>query len=57
MRSKFVRLTLSHYWRKSNFRVTSRAENFYAEWRARNGAMNVLREGDDLPPEYLLQAI
>jgi Protein of unknown function (DUF2851) len=57
MRSKFERLTLSDYWRKSNSRVTSRAENFYAEWRARNGAMNVLREGNDLPPEHLLQAV
>jgi hypothetical protein len=57
MRSKFVRLTLHDNWRKSNFRVTSRMENFYSEWRARVGSVKVLREGNDLPPEHLLQAI
>ncbi|MGA2180190.1 MAG: DUF2851 family protein [Verrucomicrobiota bacterium] len=32
-------------------------ENFYADWRPRFGAGNVLRDENDLPPERLLQAI
>jgi hypothetical protein len=54
---KICSLDIEPLLAQKQFRVTSRAENFYAEWRARNGTMNVLREGDDLPPEYLLQAI
>ena len=33
------------------------AENFYADWRPRFGAGNVLRDENDPPPERLLQAI
>ncbi|MGD0745418.1 MAG: DUF2851 family protein [Verrucomicrobiota bacterium] len=33
------------------------AENFYAEWRLRCGAANVLRDEKDTPPERLLQAV
>jgi hypothetical protein len=33
------------------------AENFYALWRARLGAGNVLRDENDLPTERLLQAV
>jgi hypothetical protein len=33
------------------------AENFYAVWRLRCGAANVLRDQNDLPPERLLQAV
>jgi hypothetical protein len=33
------------------------AENFYADWRRRWGAVNVLRDGNDSPPERLLQAV
>ena len=33
------------------------AENFYADWRSRFGAGNVLRDENDPPPERLLQAI
>ena len=32
-------------------------ENFYADWRPRFGAGNVLRDENDPPPERLLQAI
>ena len=32
-------------------------ENFYADWRARFGVTNVLRDENDPPPEHLLQAI
>lgn len=32
-------------------------ENFYADWRPRFGAGNVLRDKNDPPPERLLQAI
>ena len=33
------------------------AENFYADWRRRCGAVNVLRDENDSPPESLLQAV
>jgi hypothetical protein len=33
------------------------AENFYADWRLRCGAANVLRDENDSPPERLLQAV
>ena len=35
----------------------SRVENFYAVWRERCRAVNVLRDGSSHPPEKLLQAI
>ncbi len=34
-----------------------RAENFYAVWRERCRAVNVLRDGGSVPPEKLLQAV
>src|ERR1035438_6839803 len=37
--------------------MNSRAENFYAVWRARCRAVNVLRDGGSVPPEKLLQAV
>jgi hypothetical protein len=37
--------------------VSPPAENFYADWRPRFGAGNVLRDENDPPPERLLQAI
>ena len=33
------------------------ADNFYADWRLRCGAANVLRDENDSPPERLLQAV
>jgi hypothetical protein len=33
------------------------AENFYADWRRRCGAVNFLRDEDNSPPERLLQAV
>ena len=33
------------------------AENFYADWRSRSGARQVLHDENDPPPERLLQAI
>jgi len=33
------------------------AQNFYADWRLRYGAANVLRDANDTPPERLLQAV
>ena len=50
-------LTLPGRWRKSNFKMFPPAENFYALWRARLGAVNVLRDENDLPAERLLQAV
>ncbi len=35
----------------------SRADNFYAVWRERCRAVNVLRDGASVPPEKLLQAV
>ncbi len=37
--------------------MTSRADNFYAAWRERCRAVNVLRDGGSTPPEKLLQAV
>ena len=37
--------------------VSPSPSNFYAEWRARAGLVPALREGDDAPPERLLQAV
>ena len=37
--------------------VNSRTENFYAVWRERCRAVNVLRDGGSTPPEKLLQAV
>jgi len=37
--------------------VSPPPENFYADWRPRFGAGNVLRDENDPPPERLLQAI
>jgi hypothetical protein len=37
--------------------VSPPPENFYADWRPRLGAGNVLRDENDPPPERLLQAI
>lgn len=31
--------------------------NFYAQWRLHSGVANVLRDGRDIPPERLLQAV
>ena len=36
--------------------MNSRAENFYAVWRERCRAVNLLRDGGSTPPEKLLQA-
>ena len=37
--------------------MNSRADNFYAVWREQCRAVNVLRDGDSVPPEKLLQAV
>jgi len=37
--------------------VSPPPENFYADWRLRFGAANILRDENDPPPERLLQAI
>ena len=43
--------------RAKNCGVHSRADNFYAVWRERCRAVNVLRDGASVPPEKLLQAV
>jgi hypothetical protein len=42
---------------QKQWRVFPLAENFYADWRLRCGAANVLRDEDDSPPERLVQAV
>ena len=37
--------------------MNSRAENFYAAWRERCRAVNLLHDGGTVPPEKLLQAV
>jgi Protein of unknown function (DUF2851) len=37
--------------------VSPPADNFYADWRSRSGAAQVLHDENDPPPERLLQAI
>ncbi len=37
--------------------MNSRAENFYAVWRERCRAVNILRDGASTPPEKLLQTV
>jgi hypothetical protein len=48
---------LRHHRRKSNFKMFPLSGNFYAAWRARVGAENVLRDENIVPDERLLQAI
>jgi hypothetical protein len=43
--------------RKTNYKVSTLQDSFYARWRVRCGAVMVLREDQDSPPERLLQAI
>jgi hypothetical protein len=50
-------LTLPPCPRKSNFKVPPPFENFYAVWRKPPGAVNLLRDANDMPPERLLQSI
>jgi Protein of unknown function (DUF2851) len=52
-----VDLTLCHHRRKSNFKMLPPPGDFYATWRTRIGAVNALRDENDLPVERLLQAI
>jgi hypothetical protein len=52
----FAVLTLGSNRAKDSV-VNSRAENFYAAWRERCRAVNVLRDGGSVPPEKLLQAV
>ena len=42
---------------QKQWRVFPLTENFYADWRLRCGAANVLRDENDSPPERLLQAV
>jgi hypothetical protein len=42
---------------QKQWRVFPLAQNFYADWRLRYGAANVLRDESDSPPERLLQAV
>jgi hypothetical protein len=54
LRSKIIDFSAR---RAKNCAVHSRAENFYAVWRERCRAVNVLRDGGSMPPEKLLQAV
>jgi hypothetical protein len=50
-------LTLPQRRRKSNGKVSSIPDSFYADWRVRCGLVSVLHEDTDSPPERLLQAV
>ncbi len=52
-----ARLTLRKHPRKSNGKVFSALANSYAQLRLQCGAVSVLREERDTPPERLLQAV
>lgn len=51
------RLDFAEWQEQKQWRVFPLAENFYADWRRRCGAANVLRDESDSPPERLLQAV
>ncbi len=51
------RLDFAERRAQKQWRVFPLAENFYADWRLRCGAANVLRDENDTPPERLLQAV
>ena len=57
MRSIFRGLTLQEFKRKSNAKVPPVLASFYAQWRVRCGAVSVLHDDHDSPPERLLQSI
>jgi hypothetical protein len=50
-------LTLPGQQRKSKGKVSAFQDSFYARWRVQCGAVTVLREDQDSPPERLLQAV
>ncbi len=50
-------MTLQHFPSNSNGKVFPLSANFYAGWRVRGGAVDLLRDDHDSPPERLLQAI
>ncbi len=50
-------MTLPRPESKSNAKVSGQSPSFYAEWRLRSGAVAVLRDDGDSPPERLLQAV
>jgi Protein of unknown function (DUF2851) len=50
-------LTLPRQRRKSNFKMSPHRGNFYAFWRARLSAVNVLRDEKEQPTERLLQTV
>jgi len=57
VRSIFRGLTLRGQKRKSNGTVPPVVASFYALWRVRCGAVSVLHDDHDSPPECLLQSI
>jgi hypothetical protein len=50
-------LTLQEHKRKSKGKVPSVLASFYAQWRVQCGAVSVLHDDHDSPPECLLQSI
>jgi hypothetical protein len=50
-------LTLRAVARKSTSKVLPFPNNLYAQWRRQTGAVPLLRERDESPPERLLQAV
>ena len=50
-------MTLQARQRKSNGNVSQVPLSFYAQWRVRSGAVPILHEDQESPPELLLQSI
>jgi hypothetical protein len=42
---------------QKQWQVSGYPTSFYAQWRLRDGGVCALREGDDIPPERLLQSV
>jgi hypothetical protein len=50
-------LTTREPFRKSKGNLSLASNNFYAQWRLKNGAGSFLNENHETPPEHLLQSI
>jgi hypothetical protein len=50
-------LTSAHEERKTDTKVPTPQDSFYACWRVQSGVIMVLRDDQDSPPERLLQAV
>jgi hypothetical protein len=52
-----ARLDIAKLAEQKQWQVSGYPTSFYAQWRLRSSGICVLREGGDIPPERLLQAV